>query len=71
MSEENPTSESRSERLDRIARGHKSGLVREYWSFIRHGKKWYQIPIIAALMVLGGLVIAGGSAVAPFLYTLF
>ena len=71
MSEKSPTSESQSERLDRLARGHKGGLLREYWSFMRHSKKWYQIPIIVALMVLGGLVVAGGTSVAPFLYTLF
>lgn len=47
------------------------GLLREYWDFLRHNKKWWLIPIIVALLLVGVLVILGGSAAAPFIYTLF
>ena len=47
-------------------------FVFELWSFIRIRKKYWLLPIIVMLAVFGGLIIlAKGSAVAPFLYTLF
>lgn len=47
------------------------GLVREYVEFLRHNKKWWLTPIILALLLLGLLVVLGGSTAAPFIYTLF
>jgi hypothetical protein len=44
----------------------------ELWSFLLARKKFWLIPIILAMVVLGGLVVlTKGSAVAPFIYTLF
>jgi hypothetical protein len=47
------------------------GLLREYVDFLKHNKKWWLIPLIGALLLVGALVILGGSAAAPFIYTLF
>jgi hypothetical protein len=47
------------------------GLLREYVDFLMHNKKWWLIPIIVALLFVGLLVIFGGGAAAPFIYTLF
>jgi hypothetical protein len=47
------------------------GLLREYWAFLLHNKKWWLIPIVVALLLVGVLIIFGGSAAAPFIYTLF
>lgn len=42
------------------------------WDFLKVRKKWWLAPIIFSLMLLGLLVVATqGSAVAPFIYTLF
>jgi Family of unknown function (DUF5989) len=47
-------------------------FVRELWQFMRVRKKYWLIPIIMTLLLLGGLLIlAQGSAMAPFIYTLF
>jgi hypothetical protein len=47
-------------------------FVLELWSFMRIRKKYWLLPIIVMLAVFGGLIIlAKGSAVAPFIYTLF
>lgn len=47
-------------------------FIREFWSFIRIRRKYWLLPIIVMLAVFGGLVIlAKGSAIAPFIYTLF
>lgn len=47
-------------------------LLAELWRFMRARKKFWLLPIIIVMVVLGGLlVLAQGSAVAPFIYTLF
>lgn len=47
-------------------------LLQEIWSFLRHRKKFWLIPIVLILLVFGSLLIlAQGSAIAPFIYTLF
>jgi hypothetical protein len=47
-------------------------LFRELWEFMRVRKKFWLLPIILIMLLLGGLLIlAQGSAVAPFIYTLF
>ena len=43
----------------------------EFWDFLRHNKKWWLLPIIAVLMMLGVLIFLSGTAAAPFIYTLF
>ena len=47
-------------------------LVRELWSFMRARKKWWLLPIITVMMLVGALLVfAQGSALAPFIYTIF
>ena len=47
-------------------------LIREFWAFMRARKKWWLLPIIVVMLVLGGLLVfAQGSALAPFIYTIF
>ncbi len=47
-------------------------LLRDLWGFMRERKKFWLAPIIVVMVLLGGLlVLAQGSAVAPFIYTLF
>ena len=47
-------------------------FVKELWTFLRWRKKLWLAPIIIVMIVLGGLlIIAQGSVVAPFIYTLF
>jgi len=47
-------------------------LVAELWAFMKERKKFWLLPIILVLALLGSLtVLTQGSAVAPFIYTLF
>lgn len=47
-------------------------LLKDLWAFMGERKKFWLLPIILILLLLGGLlVLAQGSAVAPFIYTLF
>jgi Family of unknown function (DUF5989) len=48
------------------------GFVAELWCFMRVRKKFWLLPILIMMVVLGGLVVlTTGSAVAPLIYTLF
>jgi hypothetical protein len=48
------------------------GILAELWDFLRTRKKLWLAPLIFIMLVLGGLLIlAQGSVVAPFIYTLF
>ncbi len=47
------------------------GLVWEFVDFLTENKKWWLAPIIISILGLGLLVMLGGSAAAPFIYTLF
>jgi len=57
--------------FEREAQGRSKGLLREYVDFLLHNKKWWLIPIIIALLLVGILIVLGSSAAAPFIYTLF
>jgi Family of unknown function (DUF5989) len=47
-------------------------LMKDLWGFMKERKKFWLMPIILMLVLLGGLlVLAQGSAIAPFIYTLF
>ncbi len=47
-------------------------LARELWAFMRVRKKWWLLPILLAMFLVGALLVfAQGSALAPFIYTIF
>lgn len=47
------------------------GILKEFWDFLLHNKKWWITPIVVVLLLVGLLVVLGGTAAAPFIYTLF
>tara|TARA_X000000950_G_C13630230_1_gene543170 strand:+ start:371 stop:520 length:150 start_codon:yes stop_codon:yes gene_type:complete len=48
------------------------GFLKEFWEFIKERKKYWLLPIIIVLVIFGGLIVLSqGSAVAPFIYTIF
>ncbi len=48
------------------------GFIAELWTFMKVRKKFWLLPILIMVVLLGGLlVLSQGSAVAPFIYTLF
>ena len=47
-------------------------LLKDLWAFIKERKKYWLAPIIVMMLLLGSLIVLSeGSAVAPFIYTLF
>lgn len=49
----------------------RTGFLAEFWAFLKHNKKWWLTPIILVMLLVGALVVLGGTAAAPFIYTLF
>ncbi len=48
------------------------GFIRELWAFMKERKKFWLLPILVVLLLFGTLIVlTQGSAVAPFIYTLF
>jgi len=47
-------------------------FLKEFWEFLKFRKKYWLLPILLVLVIFGGLIILSqGSAVAPFIYTIF
>lgn len=47
-------------------------FLRDLWGFLRHRKKFWLLPLITILLMLGILIVfASGSAIAPFIYSVF
>jgi Family of unknown function (DUF5989) len=47
-------------------------FLREFWSFLRARKKYWLMPIFIMMVIFGGLIVlTKGSAIAPFIYTIF
>jgi hypothetical protein len=59
------------EDVEELARGRRRSLPAEFWDFLSQNKKWWLLPILFVLLILGALVFLGGSGAAPFIYTLF
>jgi hypothetical protein len=49
-----------------------TSFIKELWSFLRVRKKYWLLPILLMMVLLGALIVmTQGSAIAPFIYTLF
>ena len=70
MTDETP-GESKGDEFAKQAEQASTGLLREFFDFLRYNKKWWLTPIILVLLLAGLLVIFGSSVAAPFIYTLF
>lgn len=66
MNEENKKSQ-----FEQAGDERNSSLIGEFFDLLKHNKKYWLLPIIILLLGLGLLIILGGSAAAPFIYTLF
>lgn len=65
-----PSSPGESE-MERLASRQDPGLLAETWEFLRQESKWWLIPIVVVLLVLGVLAFLSTSALAPFIYPIF
>lgn len=66
-----PAAERDADQVAELARQRPRGFVRELMASVHHNKKWWMLPVILALLVVGLFVIVAGTAAAPLIYTLF
>jgi len=77
MSETTPETQSELEKSrndfeNAAAQAQEENLVTEFWSFLAQNKKWWLLPIVIVMLLLGTLMwLTAGSAATPFIYTLF
>ena len=67
----NPHNNDSRDEFMQLAQGRSSGMLREYIDLLRYNKKWWLTPIVICLLLAGVIVVLGGTALAPFIYTLF
>jgi hypothetical protein len=60
------------DRFEQVAKSQGRGnVMTEFWHFLSQTKKWWLLPIVLILAAFGVLMALSGTAVAPFIYTLF
>lgn len=70
-SSEEQTQAQKAEEFSRQAEAPSQSFLGELWAFLREDARWWIGPVVLLLLILGAIVTLGGSAVAPFIYTLF
>ena len=65
MSEKKSEFEKAAEQQGRV------GFMAELWGFMKENRKWWLLPILILLLVLGLLIFIAGTGAAPFIYTIF
>jgi hypothetical protein len=58
-------------RLQDLDTTSRKSLVSEFWYFLMQNKKWWLLPILLLMGLMGLLVLLSGTGAAPFIYTLF
>ena len=69
MSETTPHTPTDFEKAAADAQG--ESLAAEFWAFLAQNKKWWLVPILIVMLLLGVLIFLSSTAAAPFIYTLF
>jgi hypothetical protein len=64
-------SENKKKTFEQAQQAEQAGILKEFFLFLRYNKKYWMIPIVVTLLALAVLVLLGGTAIAPFIYTLF
>jgi hypothetical protein len=61
---------SKKNEFDKLARQERTSLLGEFWLFLKHNKKWWLLPIVIFILLMGLLVILTSTGLGPFIYTL-
>jgi hypothetical protein len=57
--------------FESLAAEKRENIASEFIDFLRHNKKWWLLPLVICILALGALVLLSGTALGPFIYTLF
>lgn len=64
-------SDQKPNEFEQASQQEQSGIVKEFIAFLGENKKFWLIPLLLAFLAIGALLVLGGTAAAPFIYTLF
>lgn len=62
---------SQAKEFEKLSNQPQPNIITEFYDFLKYNKKWWLVPILLLLGIFGLLIALGGSAAAPFIYTLF
>ena len=62
---------TKSNEFTQLSKEERPSLLADFWMFLKTNKKWWLLPILIVLGLLGALVLLSGTAIAPFIYPLF
>ncbi len=65
------TSNEKQSEIEQLVQSKRVSLLREVADYLSEHKKWWLAPIIISVLLLGLLIVLGGTAAGPFIYTLF
>jgi len=65
------SSDSDKQKFEQVAQESQPSLAVEFIDFLKHNKKWWLLPILLVVGLVGLLAMFAGSGAAPFIYTLF
>jgi hypothetical protein len=71
MSAEHKPSPDSSAAFQQEAGAARTGIVAEFWDFLKHSKKWWLLPVIVMMVALGALVALTSTGAGAFIYALF
>jgi hypothetical protein len=57
--------------FEQLSSTQNTSLIGEFFQFLGQNKKWWMLPILLVMLLLGILIFLSGTAAAPFIYTLF
>jgi|JI102314A1RNA_FD_contig_31_4665101_length_519_multi_2_in_0_out_0_2 hypothetical protein len=63
--------EKKTSKFEKASEGQSSSLVGDTIGFLKQNKKWWLLPIMSTLLLISVLLLLSGTAIAPFIYTLF
>lgn len=63
--------EKKTSKFEQASEGQSSSLVGDTIGFLKQNKKWWLLPILTTLLLISVLLLLSGTAIAPFIYTLF
>lgn len=68
MTDDNERDQNQRADLSELVDSRPPGLLAEFWLFLKTNKKWWLLPLLIALLLLGLLVILAGTGLTPFIY---
>jgi hypothetical protein len=51
------------------AQAERISIIGEFWEFLKYNKKWWLLPILVVLLLMGVFVVLGATGILPFIYT--